>query len=60
MPHTFLARENIRRYKAALQAIADETRKATIRELLEQEERHLRDLLAGRDEARRVISRLRG
>ncbi|HSR00726.1 MAG TPA: hypothetical protein VLM36_12535 [Sphingomicrobium sp.] len=44
----FIARENIRRFKAQL-LVADGTRKATIMELLENEERLLRDLVAGRE-----------
>lgn len=45
----FVARENIRRFKAQLLVAADGTRKTTILELLESEERLLRDLVAGRE-----------
>lgn len=45
----FIARENIRRFKAQLQAEPEGARKATINRLLEGEEHRLRDLLAGRE-----------
>lgn len=45
----FIARENIRRFKAQLLAGAAGTRNTTIRTLLDDEEQHLRDLLAGRE-----------
>jgi len=45
----FIARENIRRFKAQLLAAAAGTRETTIRSLLDDEERHLRDLLAGKE-----------
>ena len=49
MPYKFIARENIKRYRMALETTPDEERKATIGKLLEQEERHLRDLLCGKE-----------
>lgn len=45
----FLARENIRRFKAELRVAPDGIRRTTIGELLANEERLLRDLLAGRE-----------
>lgn len=45
----FLARENIRRFKAQLLLAQEGVRKTTIGELLAKEERLLRDLLAGRE-----------
>lgn len=45
----FIARENIRRFKAQLQGAAEGTRKTTILELLAIEERLLRDLVAGKE-----------
>lgn len=45
----FIARENIRRFKAQLLVTAGGTRETTIRSLLTDEERHLSDLLAGKE-----------
>ena len=45
----FIARENIRRFKAQLLAGSVGTRETTIRSLLGDEEQHLRDLLAGKE-----------
>jgi hypothetical protein len=44
----FVARENIRRFKAQLLIATEGVRKSTICELLANEERLLRDLVAGR------------
>jgi len=44
----FIARENIRRFKAHLLIAAAGIRETTIRSLLDDEEQHLRDLLAGK------------
>jgi hypothetical protein len=45
----FIARENIRRFKAQLLVAAAGTRATTIRYLLDDEVHHLRDLLAGKE-----------
>jgi hypothetical protein len=45
----FIARENIRRFKAQLLAGAVGIRETTIRSLLGDEEQHLRDFLATKD-----------
>lgn len=45
----FIARENIRRFKAQLLIEPVGQRKATIFELLETEEGHLRELLGGHE-----------
>lgn len=44
----FIARENIRRFKAQILVAEEGTRKTTLSLLLDQEEHHLRDLLAGK------------
>jgi hypothetical protein len=45
----FIARENIRRFKAQLLAGSAGLRDSTIRSLLDHEQQHLRDLLAGKE-----------
>lgn len=48
----FIARENIRRFEVQLEASTDEAQKRAIRELLEAERRHLRQLENSRKPAR--------
>jgi hypothetical protein len=45
----FIARENIRRFKAQLLTAEEGTRKAMLRRLLDDQEDHLGDLLAGKE-----------
>lgn len=45
----FIARENIRRFRAQLLAAADGSRANIIRSLLDREEHHLHDLLVGKE-----------
>lgn len=45
----FVARENIRRFKAQLRIASDGVRRTTICELIANEERLLRDLVAGQE-----------
>ena len=45
----FIARENIRRFKTRLLVASEGARKATICSLLDHEQHHLRDLLAGKE-----------
>lgn len=45
----FIARENIRRFKAQLLVAEEGTRRAMLHRLLDDEEAHLSDLLAGKE-----------
>ena len=45
----FIVRENIRRFKAQLLVTVAGTRATTILSLLDREEQHLHDLLAGKE-----------
>jgi hypothetical protein len=47
----FIARENIKRFKAQLRSTEDEAQKATLRNLLEEEERHLQHIIDARHAA---------
>ena len=44
----FVARENIKRFKAQLRSTEDEEQKATLRKLLEEEELHLQQVIEAR------------
>ena len=48
----FIARENIKRFNAQLRSTEDEAQKAMLRNLLEEEERHLQHIIDARHAAR--------
>jgi aspartyl/asparaginyl beta-hydroxylase (cupin superfamily) len=47
----FVARENIKRFKAQLRSTDDEAQKVTLRKLLEEEEQHLQQIIDARHAA---------
>ena len=50
----FIARENIKRFKAQLRSTEDDAQKATLRNLLEEEERHLQHIIDARHAAKMI------
>lgn len=47
----FIARENIKRFKALLRSAESEEQKATLRKLLEDEEQHLQQVIEAKHAA---------
>jgi rubrerythrin len=47
----FIARENIKRFKAQLRSTSDEEQKAVLRKLLDEEEEHLKQVIDAKHSA---------
>lgn len=47
----FVARENIKRFKAQLRSASDDEQRAKLRQLLEEEEQHLQQIIEARHPA---------